>query len=70
MGLTGKLVGKLHFGKKIGIAVTLFLAPIALVLWLLTAAQNKDITFAAGQIAGASALSMLGSLQLAADRCC
>ena len=64
----GKLFGNLRLGQKIAVAVTMFLAPIVLTLWLLIAGQNKDIGFAAKEVAGTGALGMLATLQTSADQ--
>ena len=65
-GLLGML-GGLRIGQRIGLAMALFVLPLAVVLVLLVQGQNKDIGFAAKEVAGTGALRALGGMQLAAD---
>ncbi len=58
----------LRLAHKIGLSTALFLAPLALVLYLLVQGQNKDIVFAAREVAGTQALATLSGWQIAADR--
>jgi methyl-accepting chemotaxis protein len=61
------MLGGLRIGQRIGLAMALFVLPVAVVLVLLVQGQNKDIGFAAKEVAGTGALRALGGMQLAAD---
>jgi methyl-accepting chemotaxis protein len=57
----------LRLGPKIGLSIGLFVMPVALILVLLAAGQNKDIDFATREVAGTRALAILGGIQSEAD---
>jgi methyl-accepting chemotaxis protein len=61
------LFSSLRLGPKIGLSISLFILPIALILVLLAAGQNKDIDFATKEVAGTRALAVLGDIQAATD---
>ena len=61
------LVSSLRLGPKIGLSIALFVLPVALILVLLAAAQNKDIEFATREVAGTRALATLGDIQAGID---
>lgn len=52
---------------KIALSLGLFLIPLAFTLYLLVSLQNRDITFAAREVAGTSALAALDRLQSLAN---
>ena len=58
----------LGLGQKIGWSLALFVLPMGLILYLLVAAQNRDIGFASREVHGVRALSALNELQAVAER--
>ena len=58
----------LRLGHKIGLALTSFVMPVALVLVLLVDTQGTQIDFATREVAGVSALRAAALLQVANDR--
>nr|WP_294521876.1 methyl-accepting chemotaxis protein [uncultured Rhodopila sp.] len=60
-------LSSLRLGPKIGLSIGLFVLPVALILILLAANQNKDIEFATKEVAGTRALAVLSAVQAEAD---
>jgi hypothetical protein len=56
-----------RLGPKIGLSIALFGLPIALILYLLVSAQNKDIGFATQEVEGTRALGVLAQIQASTD---
>ncbi len=62
-----QFASSLRLGPRIGLSISLFLLPVALILVLLATMQNKDIGFATKEVAGTRALAALGAIQAKAD---
>jgi methyl-accepting chemotaxis protein len=61
------MIQQMSIGRKIALAVTSFLLPVAFILWLLAAGQGKEIEFASREVAGTVALRGLMAADAALD---